>query len=720
MRVFMPEITAAVVRFVLFAAGCHLGLVGWLGFPDQAPGQANSPDVNIGHFFAKHCTSCHGAEKPRGDLSLENRSVQSDMKKHPQVWQKIIERLQLREMPPEGKPQPSAVERAEAIIWLTGKLREAGHGADLDRKLSDFAYGNYIDHDALFQSKLKVAIPAEPRLWRLSPQIYEEFVDDVGGDGVAQPFSLRPGKGIKDYASAFLVDEQGVVQLLRNAEQIVKDQTRDSEDRKTGKTITFGRAPRPLRALVEGDGPPTRKTIEEAIRYQFQRVLLRDPTSRELEGFTKLMQKNIKDAGNVQGSRATLAAVFLLPEAVFRMELGEGHPDEYGRVKLSPRELAFAISYALTDDRPDGDLLRAAAEGKLSTAEDVKREVERVWNNPRKDKTRILRFFREYFGYHHAEDVFKDGEVVDEVFNGRFRTEILVRDTDQLIEWILKKDKNVLRELLTTNKSFVNTRYDNRKDQYIMSHTKNLMNRAYNVSKDQWSRNQPMTLPKDERAGILTQPSWLVAHSDNNDGHPILRGKWIQERLLGGTVPDLPISVDAQLPEAPEKTLRQRLAVTEVQYCWKCHQRMNPMGLTFESYSDLGVFRKEERVLDPEATAKNVDKKGRPQGPVFKMVPIDPSGAITHTGVADLDGKVAGAIEMIHKLAESERVRQVFVRHVFRYFMGRNERLGDAPTLIAADRVYVKSGGSFKALVVSLLTSDSFMYRKVPDSIMGK
>ena len=60
------------------------------------------------------------------------------------------------------------------------------------------------------------------------------------------------------------------------------------------------------------------------------------------------------------------------------------------------------------------------------------------------------------------------------------------------------------------------------------------------------------------------------------------------------------------------------------------------------------------------------------------------------------------------------RARQVFIRYVFRYFMGRNETPGDAATLQEADRVYVKSGGSFKALVVSLLTSESFLYRTVP------
>jgi hypothetical protein len=69
---------------------------------------------------------------------------------------------------------------------------------------------------------------------------------------------------------------------------------------------------------------------------------------------------------------------------------------------------------------------------------------------------------------------------------------------------------------------------------------------------------------------------------------------------------------------------------------------------------------------------------------------------------------------MLRKFADSPRVRQVFVRHAFRFWMGRNEALADSASLIAADRAYIESGGSFKALVASLLSSDSFLYRFAP------
>ena len=71
------------------------------------------------------------------------------------------------------------------------------------------------------------------------------------------------------------------------------------------------------------------------------------------------------------------------------------------------------------------------------------------------------------------------------------------------------------------------------------------------------------------------------------------------------------------------------------------------------------------------------------------------------------------AREMIERLASSQRVKQVFVRHVFRFWMGRNETINDASILQEAYLAYENSGGSINALLKSLLTSDTFIYRKL-------
>ncbi|HAY79477.1 MAG TPA: hypothetical protein DCY79_06700, partial [Planctomycetaceae bacterium] len=68
--------------------------------------------------------------------------------------------------------------------------------------------------------------------------------------------------------------------------------------------------------------------------------------------------------------------------------------------------------------------------------------------------------------------------------------------------------------------------------------------------------------------------------------------------------------------------------------------------------------------------------------------------------------------DLIDRLARSTRARQSIIRHAFRFFLGRNEMLSDSQTLIDPDNAYLDSGGSFRAVIISLLTSDSFMYRK--------
>ena len=47
-------------------------------------------------------------------------------------------------------------------------------------------------------------------------------------------------------------------------------------------------------------------------------------------------------------------------------------------------------------------------------------------------------------------------------------------------------------------------------------------------------------------------------------------------------------------------------------------------------------------------------------------------------------------------------MKRCFLRHAFRYWMGRNETPGDAAPLQAAHKAYRASGGSFKALVAAL------------------
>jgi mono/diheme cytochrome c family protein len=697
------------------------------GAATSAPAQQESGSADLESFrsrvrpfMAAHCASCHGAKKTEGELNLE--TLDPDMKSSTSAarWAVVVDKLVTGEMPPKEKVRPAEAETAAVVAWVHAEMKRAGKRI-ARRKAYD--NGNAIPHRLLFDPASEAPFDAAARVRRPSPEIYAAFLNDLskGARGVVQPFSPEVRTTFRDMGAARL-DEPTTALLIQNALVMVEQQTAYRiED---GKLKAVGSTSPEFLALLDEANPATDPRIEAALKVQFDRVLKRRPTPDELSRFTALMHRNIRDAGRTTGVRTTLAAVLLLPEAVFRWELGAGTAD--GRARLSPRETAFALAFALTDRRPETWLLAEADQGGLGTREAVERAARRMLDDPKLEKPRILRFFREYFGYERAKEVFKN-----DADNREHDALAIVDDADRLVEHVLGQDKNVLFELLTTNKSFVGARTaadtkkkraeaiakfeaERRKDpEKFKTKTPPKVGRnlyeAYNLP--DFPEQQPVELPVGERAGILTQPAWLVAWSQSTDNDAIRRGKWIRERLLGGVVPDIPITVDAQLPDAPEKSLRERMNVLRDPYCWQCHRLMNPLGLTLEIYDHFGRYRKAEMVLDREATSKNVDPKGKPKGPLLRPLPVDSSGSVSEVGDGRIERAFPNALEMLNALATSERVEQVFVRHAFRYWMGRNETLGDAPTLRAAHLAYRDSGGSMKALIASLLSSDSFLYR---------
>ncbi|MEM7235346.1 MAG: DUF1588 domain-containing protein, partial [Planctomycetota bacterium] len=191
--------------------------------------------------------------------------------------------------------------------------------------------------------------------------------------------------------------------------------------------------------------------------------------------------------------------------------------------------------------------------------------------------------------------------------------------------------------------------------------------RLWGIDYANW--NYPTTQPAKvpNRKGMLTHPAWLIAHSLNLETDPVRRGKWIREKLLAGTIPDVPISVDAVVPEDHHKSLRQRLEkATSSDYCQNCHQKMNPLGLPFELFDDFGRFRKDERLEHPENLLREASRERGIQidaRALYKTLPVEPSGHLSGTGDPELDGPVEDAFDLIDRLARSSRVRQSIIRH---------------------------------------------------------
>jgi hypothetical protein len=544
----------------------------------------------------------------------------------------------------------------------------------------------------------------------------------------------------------------------------------------------------PVNDLMKEEGV-TDERLRAAVDHLFEALTFRPPSEKESDTYLEIVKQSVAKLGKKDGVVLGLSSIFLDRDALFRPELTDnGKPDEHGRVMLQDWELGLAVNHALRYIQPDEELRSAITEGRMQTKADVKREVERMLADASVRKPRILRFFRDYFDHDLGGYICKDAKALAETgaITGRGPTQHYrsmfdaTASTDRLIELILQDDKDVLKQLLTTDK-VVATRTDNvyygrkrmkeevaesvaaakkaeaeatkaeaaelesaekelaaleelleanpdearnkrkeltaakkavtaAKKKVAAAKKKKRSNVNHNVSVASLigpkifarvSRrsfgNGSMkpdrilaTAPEGQRMGLLTHPSWLVSHSDAMDNHAILRGRWIRERLLGGGIPDVPITVDAMLPDEPNNTLRERMRVTRETYCWTCHQKMDPLGLPFEMFNHAGLYRETE--LDN---------------------PVDTTGEIINSGDPSLDGKVDNALDMIDKLAQSERVEQVFIRHAFRFWMGRNETVNDAPVLQEAYRAYKDNDGSMKALITSLVTSDAFLYRRV-------
>jgi len=801
-------------------------------------------------LLESHCFSCHDTDSKKGDIRLDTLAG-LPLNNRLDLLNKMQEQLYTKEMPPrKKKTQPSEAQRENLLNWISGELRK--HKAStLEEKLRYPGYGNYVDHEKLFSGTVKAKAFSPARRWLVSPQIFHQRVMDVfrleGREragfakrqfhGVTNPFMLPEHSGVRDFDVTTL-DGGHLLVMLSNAKWIAGKQIFAAQLKTPKKAALMaalnnrdrwypkGTTPA-FEAIVLKDGPLTEAEMVAAVQVQFDCVLRREATAEEVAKYVELMRSTIALANNTEGLKQMLTTVLLESEFLYRLEFGGGELDEHGRRKLTPREAAMAISHALGDRRPDAKLTEAAAQGRLETKADYVREVQRLladenyfrgeidstlngkhYRSNVTSHPKIIRFFREFFGYAGSLKVFKDGKRSDGKYSNPGRGSQatpgwLTYEADQIVTWHVEKDRNVFESLLTSDRFFVYNNmdaeagrklidewrsvYEKLKDtdwrtnaeqvladnlEFLKQHPlmrikdssrpgelvnyMHFFEESFGQGREPFTRipwshgytyhhspfyslpptpsigrygswksskfmkvekqqfwNYPVEQPFSiaQRKGILTHPAWLIAHSTNFHSDPIRRGRWIREKLLAGRVPDVPITVDAQVPEDPHRTFRARVEkVTAAAECVKCHQHMNPLGLAFEMFDDFGRFRTEEKLEHPENLLKTGN--GKSTFDVYKTAPVITTGGLDGTGEAKLDGPVKDALELIDRVARSDRARQSIIRHAFRFYMGRNELLSDSPTLIAADRAYLESGGSFRAVIVSLLTSDSFRYRK--------
>jgi hypothetical protein len=246
------------------------------------------------------------------------------------------------------------------------------------------------------------------------------------------------------------------------------------------------------------------------------------------------------------------------------------------------------------------------------------------------------------------------------------------RETELFFDSIVREDRSAL-DLLAADYTFVNER----------------LARHYGIPGILGNRFRRVTLPDEDRRGLLGQGSILTVTSYPHRTSPVLRGKWILENLLGTPPPPPPPNVpDLKDTNVAGKvlTMRDRMAQHRANpVCASCHAMMDPLGFALENFDFVG----KHRVVDE--TFQRIDTSGSlPDGTTFE-------------GAAGLRSAL---------LRHPDRFVQTMTQKLLAYALGRGLEYYDAPAVRRIVRDASRDDYRFSAIVRGIVDSVPFEMRR--------
>ncbi len=499
----------------------------------------------------------------------------------------------------------------------------------------------------------KPSVSVSTPIRRLSRREYNNTVADLIGDKTAPAAGFPPElitTGFDTAADASMLNE-GIVDNYLDAAQVLAQ---------------AGAANLP--ALL-GCDPATKG--EDVCAGQFitgfgRRAFRRPLTPEEQGRYQALYAATKKTAGFATSIELVLRAFLLAPQFMYRVETGNQPGPRPGLLKPTPYEMATRLSYFIWGSAPDDELLAAADAGRLATAEQVAAQAQRLLAHD--NGGRLIRsFYGQLLGLGRLADLSRGP-----LFSARLAS-AMQQEIDLYFDTMIRKRKATWPELLTSPVGFVNT---DSAPVYGMSGVSGLQLRE-------------IARPADRYRGFLTMPAFLTMRALPNQGSPILRGKFIREKILCQHIPDPPPNVDTKLAPADATTTARQIleAKTQtVQPCMTCHTLLNPPGFAFGNFDQIGAWN----VTDAEK--RNIETGGSLEG-------------------TDVDGTFKGHLDLIDKLAKSEETASCVGKVWFRYAMARMESVDDGCIQRDLLETFKASKGDIQQVLLKLVTTDAFLYR---------
>ena len=385
-------------------------------------------------------------------------------------------------------------------------------------------------------------------------------------------------------------------------------------------------------------------------------------------------------------SLATLLEVMLMsPKFLYRVELGSGQKAQGGARGLTDVEVASRLAVLMWGRGPDEALRQAAEAGELHTPEQVRAQVDRIWQTE-EGRYGIQNFLHQWLEL----DGSRKGRKYDIYDSDPKERGLELRGkNDQELERIVQhffdqEDAPTLKTLLTSTQTVL---HDDLAQLYGLSP----------MGEDDFYLAQ---LDPKQRSGILTRASWMLSQSQSRAISPTFRGLFIMNRLLCNTLPPPPDTLNTNVPENKRLSPRAdfEAKVTTNPDCAGCHTQFDYFGYALDNYDYYGRWRTNYKDYNHE-------------GDDF---PIDAKVTVTVDATAH---EVDGAVELMEVLGQSQQVRQCAVHHWFAYTMGRTPQVdwaskkgGDYCTMTTLQDTFEKSGGDLRDLLTATVLSDAFLY----------
>jgi hypothetical protein len=393
------------------------------------------------------------------------------------------------------------------------------------------------------------------------------------------------------------------------------------------------------------------------------RHLMRGPlTEREITNYLGIVT-TVASAGGSFDEAAGLVVEAMLqsPRFLYRMERQRGDGLKW---PVDGYELASRLSYMIWGAPPDEALLRAAQRGKLQQASAIRKHVDRMLDDPRA-VDRSVEFITEWLNIDRLANMRPDAERFpqwDAALAGDMRDE-----TVEFFKELVWKQNRPLSELLNAQFTYATPRL-----------AKHYGLKAMGEGLQRYDLSE---VPA--RGGMLTQGRVLTIGGD--DASMVTRGVFVLHDLLRGSVNDPPPGTDTTpIPSKPGISQRlvseQRIAN---EACGGCHSRFEPLAFGLERFDGLGSYRE----VDEHGNSLRLD------GEVLVPGASRPRAYESSTELMDL-------------LAESDRVHETVTWKLAQFAIGRPLVADDAQTIKRIHRDAWDAGGTYRDLVVAIVTSD--------------